>query len=168
MKLTINGRSYEVEVQQDAVVVAGVPLKTSVLRDNGEATVRVSGRPYKVKVKDDKTVVVDGRTFTVELSGRTAVKPQPPARAKRPGNGTNGSSGTNGATDGAVRALMPGTVLALRVQEGERVSAGAVLLILEAMKMQNEIKAPHEGVVKRVLVARGQTVNNGDAMVVIE
>jgi acetyl-CoA/propionyl-CoA carboxylase biotin carboxyl carrier protein len=56
----------------------------------------------------------------------------------------------------------------VRVVEGEQVAAGAVLLLLEAMKMQNEIKAPHAGVVKQIAVAPGETVNNGDVMVVID
>ncbi|MGE5602425.1 MAG: biotin/lipoyl-containing protein [Nitrososphaerales archaeon] len=172
MKLTINGRSYEVEVQPDAVVVDGVAYKTTVVHDNGETTVRVAGRPYKVKVKDEKSVVVDGRPLTVELSGRSSAprpvaKAGPPASAKKNGgNGADHGPG-NGAENGAVRALMPGTVTSVRVQPGDRVDPGAVLLILEAMKMQNEIKAPHAGVVKRIAVAAGQTVNNGDVMVVL-
>jgi biotin carboxyl carrier protein len=159
MKLNIDGRSYEVELQPDAVVVGGVTFKTTVLHDHGDATVRVAGRPYKVKVKDDKTVIVDGRQFTVEVNGRVAVGRQAPKPVKVPVNGT---------AKGAVLAPMPGKVLSLRVQEGEQVASGTVLLILEAMKMMNEIKAPFEGTVKRISVAAGQTVNNGDVMVVVE
>ncbi len=168
MKLTVNNRSYEVEVQADAVVVDGVTYKTTVVHDNGETTVRVAGRPYKVKVKDEKSVTVDGRPLTVELSGR----PTPPKPAAKPAparkNGDSGSGGANGGESGAVKALMPGTVREVRVKVGEQVAAGAVLLMLEAMKMQNEIKAPHAGVVKRIAVAPGQTVNNGDVLIVVE
>jgi biotin carboxyl carrier protein len=159
MKLNIDGRSYEVELQPDAVVVGGVTFKTTVLHDNGEATVRVAGRPYKVKVKDEKTVIVDGRQFTVEVKGQVAVGRRAAKPAKAP---------SNGGGKGAVLAPMPGKVLSLRVHEGERVAGGAVLLILEAMKMMNEIKAPFEGIVKRISVAAGQAVTNGDVMVVIE
>lgn len=161
MKLTIDGRSYDVEVQPDAVIVGGVSLKTTVLQDNGDATVRVGGRPYKVRVKDEKTVVVDGRTFSVEVSGQAT-------SARAAGAKPCAKPATGPSETGAVRALMPGTVLALRVKEGEHVVAGAVLLILEAMKMQNEIKAPHEGTVRRLPVAAGQTVANGDVLAVIE
>jgi glutaconyl-CoA/methylmalonyl-CoA decarboxylase subunit gamma len=159
MKLSIDGKSYEVELQPDAVVVGGVTYKTSVLHDNGEATVRVAGRPYKVKIKDEKTVIVDGRQFTVEMSGRASVARKAPKPVK---------VAVNGSEKGAVLAPMPGKVLSLRVKEGERVASGAVLLILEAMKMMNEIKAPSEGVVKRISVAAGQTVSNGDVLAVIE
>jgi glutaconyl-CoA/methylmalonyl-CoA decarboxylase subunit gamma len=160
MKLTIDSRIYEVEVQQDAVIVNGTTFKTAVVHDNGDATVRVGGRPYKVKCKDDKTVVVDGRSFTVEMSGRATTVARPAARvAKGP---------EKPVEKGAIRSLMPGTILSLRVKEGQQVECGSVLLILEAMKMQNEIKAPYAGTVKRIAVAAGQTVNNGDVLVVIE
>jgi biotin carboxyl carrier protein len=159
MKLSIDGKTYDVELQPDAVVVGGVTYKTSVVHDNGDATVRVAGRPYKVKIKDEKTVIVDGRQFAVEMSGRATIA----RKAAKPIKVTS-----NGSDKGAVVAPMPGKVLSLRVQEGERVASGAVLLILEAMKMMNEIKAPSEGVVKRILVTAGQTVNNGDVLAVIE
>ena len=85
MKLNIDGKSYEVELQPDAVVVNGITYKTTVLHDNGDSTVRVAGRPYKVKIKDEKTVIVDGRQFTVEMSGRASAarKPASAASAER-------------------------------------------------------------------------------------
>lgn len=163
MKLSIDGKSYEVELQPDAVVVGGVSYKTTVLQDNGDSTVRVAGRPYKVKLKDARTVVVDGRQFTVELNGRAAMARQQPKAAKRPLKVAEKCPDT-----GAVRAPMPGTIVSVRVKDGEQITGGAVLLILEAMKMKNEIKAPHEGTVTRIMVAAGQNVNNGDVMVLIE
>jgi biotin carboxyl carrier protein len=163
MKLTIDSKNYEVELEPDAVVVGGVSYKTTVLRDNGEATVRVAGRPYKVKLKDEQTVIVDGRQFTVELSGHAAIARQLPKTAKRTAKVVEKCPDT-----GAVRAPMPGAIVSVRVKEGEQVEGGAVLLILEAMKMKNEIKAPHAGTVTRVMVAAGQNVSNGDVMVLIE
>jgi glutaconyl-CoA/methylmalonyl-CoA decarboxylase subunit gamma len=163
MKLTIDGKSYEVEIHPDAVVVGGVSYKTTVVRDNGESTVRVAGRPYKVKVQNERTVVVDGRQFTVEMNGRAAMTRQQPKVAR-----TAAKRADNCPDTGAVRAPMPGAIVAVRVNEGEQVARGAVLLILEAMKMKNEIKAPHDGTVTRILVAAGQNVKNGDVMVLIE
>src|SRR5690242_14723495 len=111
MKLTIDGKDYDVELQEDAVVVGGATFKTTVLRDQDEATVKVAGRPYKVKFKDDQTVVVDGRPFAVAVSGQTAIR-RPAAKAAQ--------GPAQGAEKGAVRALMPGKVLSLRVKEGEQ------------------------------------------------
>lgn len=67
-----------------------------------------------------------------------------------------------------VKAPMPGTVLNVNVKEGETVKEGQVLLILEAMKMENEIVAPRDGKVIGIAVSKGASVNTGDDMVVIE
>ena len=66
-----------------------------------------------------------------------------------------------------VTAPMPGTVLDVKVAQGASVKKGDLLLILEAMKMENEILAPCDGTVKQVLAAKGASVNSGDALVVI-
>jgi biotin carboxyl carrier protein len=63
---------------------------------------------------------------------------------------------------------MPGTVLDIKVAEGDAVTSGQVLMILEAMKMENEIMAPADGVVASVEVAKGASVNSGDIMIVLE
>ena len=66
-----------------------------------------------------------------------------------------------------VTAPMPGNILKVSVTEGQAVKEGELLVILEAMKMENEIFAPCAGTVKQVLVQRGSTVDTGAAMVVI-
>ena len=70
-----------------------------------------------------------------------------------------------GAT--TVSAPMPGKVLSVNVKVGDAVKAGDVLMILEAMKMQNEIMAPADGTVSDVRVSAGQTVGTGDVMIVM-
>jgi biotin carboxyl carrier protein len=67
-----------------------------------------------------------------------------------------------------IAAPMPGLVIDVEVQEGNQVKQSQGLLIVEAMKMQNEIKAPREGIVKRIFVQKGQTVNSKDKLVIIE
>ncbi len=66
-----------------------------------------------------------------------------------------------------VTAPMPGTILDVKVSQGASVKKGDILLVLEAMKMENEIVAPCDGTVKQVVVAKGASVNSGDALVVI-
>jgi len=67
-----------------------------------------------------------------------------------------------------VKAPMPGTILEIKVQPGTAVKKGEVLLILEAMKMENEILSSADGVVKQVVVAKNASVSTGDVLVVIQ
>ncbi|TAK31933.1 MAG: biotin/lipoyl-binding protein [Chloroflexota bacterium] len=72
------------------------------------------------------------------------------------------------ASNGAVKALMPGKVIKVNVCEGDAVESGTILMVLEAMKMENEIHAPHAGRVKSLMVTPGSNVNGGDVLAVLE
>ena len=63
---------------------------------------------------------------------------------------------------------MPGTILDVKVQAGASVKRGDVLLILEAMKMENEITAPHDGTVLQIAVQKGASVSTGDLLLIIK
>jgi biotin carboxyl carrier protein len=65
-------------------------------------------------------------------------------------------------------APMPGKIVRILLREKSEVEAGQGVIVVEAMKMQNELKSPKKGVVSKVLVAEGATVNAGDALVIIE
>lgn len=71
------------------------------------------------------------------------------------------------AAEGTVRALMPGRIVRVMVSKGDSVRKGAGLLVLEAMKMENEIQAPLDGVVESVSVEAGQTVEGGAELLII-
>lgn len=62
---------------------------------------------------------------------------------------------------------MPGTILQVKVSQGEAVKSGQILVILEAMKMENEIVAPHDGTVAQVVTSKGSTVDTGAPLVVL-
>lgn len=72
-----------------------------------------------------------------------------------------------GGGGGAVCAPMPGTILDVRVKAGDAVKAGDVLLILEAMKMENELTADKAGTVKEVMVSKGKAVSGGETLIII-
>ena len=66
-----------------------------------------------------------------------------------------------------IRAIIPGRVATIRVAVGDVVEAGQGILVVEAMKMQNELRAPRAGTIDRVAVAEGQTIDNGDLLAVL-
>ena len=110
-------------------------------------------------------VNVNGKIYVVEIEETGAAAPltQTPAPQEAPAPAAAPVSG--GAVN--VEAPMPGTILDVKVQVGATVKAGDVLCILEAMKMENEIPAPQDGVVKSI-VTKGTTVNTGDILVGLE
>ena len=106
-----------------------------------------------------REIVVDGWRFEVEIEPeRRAVLRE---RARR-GAGVAAQGGPV-----EVRAIIPGRIVAVSVRPGDAVEAGQQMLVVEAMKMQNELRAPREGSVERVGVAVGDTIDVGDLLVVI-
>ena len=104
-------------------------------------------------------VVVDGWRFELEVED--AARAELRRRATRERDASNAS----GPLD--VRAIIPGRVAVVRVAVGDQVEAGEPLLVVEAMKMQNELRSPRAGTVERVAVADGQTIEHGDLLVVL-
>lgn len=104
-------------------------------------------------------VVVDGWRF--ELRVEDAARAGLRERAAR----DRGAAGAGGPLQ--VRAVIPGRVVSLSVAEGTVVAAGEPLLVIEAMKMQNELRAPRAGTVERLAVTAGATVERGDLLAVL-
>ena len=136
-----------------AAPVVGEDGETKVLR---EVDAEVDGRKYTVKlwVPDVPVAVVNG-------GGRANAGPG------RPTAPTAHAAGA-GAAAGAISVPMQGTIVKLMVAEGDTVTAGQPVCVLEAMKMENNILAEIDGTVKTVKVEVGQTVGAGDIVVVIE
>lgn len=120
-------------------------------------------------------IVVNGNAYEVQVeelgtSGESVARPQSqvasqPATKKAATPKKVASASAVGS--GSVLAPMPGTISKVNVSEGQSVSKGDILLILEAMKMENEILAPSDGTVKEVKASKGSSVNSGDLLVTI-
>ena len=148
-------------------------------------SLKINGNPYEVKIEDINEsstmarVTVNGTKYDVEIEGgKAAVVKKPAVVAAPEATGLSVTPKTPIATKPAAPAAaasglkvtcpLPGTIISLNVKEGDTVSAGQTLLVLEAMKMENNIDAERGGVVKQVLVSAGATVMEGDVLLVIE
>ena len=107
-----------------------------------------------------REVVVDGWRFEVEVEPER--RAQLRERAARAGSRTAHHGGLE------VRAVIPGRIVSVAVNAGDEVASGDRLMVVEAMKMQNDVRAPRAGRVTRVAVAAGQTVELRDVLVALE
>lgn len=105
----------------------------------------------------------DGNTYSVEVDGIVYQVSIDDPRSWSRGKKDVAVAGTRRIT-----APMSGKIVRVLVAEGQQVAAGEGLVVVEAMKMQNEIKSPKAGVVSKVAVQTGQAVNSGDALLVVE
>ncbi len=140
-KFKINGNEYTVHV-------ANV--------EGNVAEVEVNGTPYKVEL--DKELK---QTKTPKLVRSEAV----PATDSHPSVAKTTSPGS--ATSGSIKSPLPGVVLEVYVKPGDIVKVGQRLLLLEAMKMENNIDSDKEGKVVDVKVSKGSSVLEGDVLIII-
>jgi pyruvate carboxylase subunit B len=159
-RAVVGDRSFDISIEDDQIIVDGEPkpFTFEVLREGyvslivdgksvpvsvesaGEGTMRVTinGQRTEVQVKDERDLLVDEFGLAEDE-----------------------------AAGGVVRAPMPGLVLDILVEEGDEVEAEQGLLVLEAMKMENELKAPSGGIVSAIHVADGEAVDKEDLLIEI-
>lgn len=138
-----------------SVVASDEPVPPSHIVEDGEIS---SPGPDGIRSVE---VIVDGWRFvlSVEDEARASLR----ERATRAGAAAGGGGGAL-----EIRAIIPGRIASVAVTPGESVDAGQTLLAVEAMKMQNELRAPRGGTVMRVPAAVGATVEVGDVLVILE
>jgi len=125
--------------------------------------VTLKDRVYEVEVEQGEAMILDEYEAKAPAApaSAAAVVPVAAAPAAAPAAAASAADGT------PVTAPLPGNVLSVKVGEGATVKEGDVLLIIEAMKMENEVAAPCDGTVKQILVSQGQMVATGDTLVII-
>lgn len=121
--------------------------------------VSLNGKNYEVEVTESEAVLTKVTDTPVQATAAAPVQPAAPAPAAAAAAPVSG--GTN------VISPMPGTILSVNVTVGQAVKAGDVLMVLEAMKMENDIVASADGTVRQLLVSKGSTVNTDDVLAVI-
>ncbi len=125
--------------------------------------VTLCGRTYEIEVKNGQAVVLDEYEAVAAAPAAPVEVPAAPAAAPA---AVPAAAVVTGSGE-VVKAPMPGNILKVNVTQGQAVKEGDVLVILEAMKMENEIMAPKSGTVNQVLVTKGATVDTDAPLVVI-
>ncbi len=149
----------------------------SVTRDDGLIVVNVDGVEHRVDARklegDFYSMLVDGTSYEVSVEGdgdkylvRHGADEQK-VTFTDPGRQARAAAG-GGAGPAEILSVMPGKVVRVLVSEGDAVEEGQGLLVVEAMKMENEIEAPKAGKVKSIHVEPGTTVDNDALLLVIE
>ena len=123
--------------------------------------VNLNGKNYEVEVNECEAVVTNVANAPAAVAAPVAA-PAAPAAAPAPAAPVAVS-----AEGKHVIAPMPGTILDVKVQNGQAVKAGDVMFVLEAMKMENDIVAPADGVVKQIIATKGSTVDTDEVLAVI-
>lgn len=159
------GEQHEIEIKTDGLKVYA----------------RIGEREYEVEARE-----VEPNTYLFNLGGKIFecyVAPKNAAGVNRVRQGTitfdlklsdpkrlRGAQAFGGAAEGTAQIVtqMPGKVVRVVVEQGAEVKQGDSVIVVEAMKMQNEMKAPKDGVVKEIRAEAGATVNAGDVLAVIE
>ena len=124
--------------------------------------VTLNGRTYEVEVEAGKAMLLDEYEAIAPAAPATA-----PTAAPAPVAAPSAAPAASLAAGEPVKAPMPGVVLKVQVQQGQAVKAGQVLVILEAMKMENEIVAPKDGTVAQIVAAKGASVESGAPLVIL-
>ena len=157
----VNGREHEVELLErlgeTSVLVDGEPLDVEYHDADllGQVLVLAEGRSFGVSVEGDAQkvgVTIAGHFYDVAIEDERERAAHAAAREAAKGGGV-------------VVSVMPGVVVEVLVEEGQSVAEGEPLLILEAMKMQNEIAAPADGLVAKLHVTAGRAVASGERLV---
>jgi biotin carboxyl carrier protein len=162
-QVRIDGGEYTVELQRDEGSLwrcrVGDQAFTVDAVESGRGTlsILIDGRSFAITLDqsgDTDLLVLLGQRYTAEVRD---------PRALRDRGSRSGSEGPRNLT-----SPMPGRVVRVLAPAGTHVEAGAGVMVVEAMKMQNEIKSPKAGVVRKINVLEGAAVNSGDVLAIVE
>ncbi len=159
--VTVSGLTVDVEINGAEVSVNGRPADVRLAPIGGtplwQLAVGSQVKTFVMSPGDDGwTVTSQGESWTVDVADERTRRLREMA-----------GPAVGGAHGEVIRAPMPGLVLRLEVEEGQTIEPGTGVLVLEAMKMENEIRAGHAGTVTRVLVEPGSPVEKGTPLVEI-
>ncbi|HWR15692.1 MAG TPA: biotin/lipoyl-containing protein [Terriglobales bacterium] len=162
-EITIDGKNYKLDLsridERWECSLDGEPVQVdAVLARPNVMSVIIAGEAYEVKRERTAT-----DTHLWVKSARFAVDVRDPRSLRSRRSKAGGVEGPQ-----KLLAPMPGKIVRIVAPVGKEVNAGEGVLVIEAMKMQNELKSPKQGVVKQVLVTEGTSVTSGDVLAIVE
>jgi biotin carboxyl carrier protein len=158
----VDSTEYEVEINGENILLNGEPVNVDLMRSGAAElySVLFGGRSYEMLVNSDRfnyTINVRGVQFQVQVEDERARRMN---RARRLPTLPDGEL--------AITAPIPGLVVRVLVAEGDAIEEGQPVVLLEAMKMENELRAVRGGIVRSVLVAGGQRVDQNAPLLILE
>ncbi len=155
--LTLEGVTYKVVVDGNSILVDSQPFVVGFEGGGGPdpSRVLVDGAPHDVRLEGDQAVV-SGIAYALSVEGLEEEQVGPRAAP------------AEAVGEGVVTAIMPGKIMRVLVAEGDEVAEGDVVCILEAMKMENELKAPKAGTITALYAQAGQDVETGAVLAEVE
>ena len=160
------------------VTIEGKNFRLELNRPNGRWECRLDGREIEIDAvlarRDVLSVIIGGKAYEIKRE-RTSTDMhlwvgtvRYAAQLRDPRSLRSRASPDDGKGPRTLVVPMPGKVVRVLVKENAEVEAGQGVVVMEAMKMQNEIKSPKKGVVRKLVVAEGANVNSGDVLAVVE
>ncbi len=159
------------ETRNDPTVTEKARAAAAKPKTNGTGTVSAAPVAPVATGPANYTVNVNGKAYSVEVvpagSAPAPIATSQPAPAAQPAAAQPAAASAQGGSGNIIDAKLPGTILSIKVQVGASVSEGDTVLIIEAMKMETEIKSNFTGTVQTIHVQEGNNVSAGDALVTI-
>lgn len=158
----VDEKEYKVEIKKESnnlkIQLDDKEFQCEIVSGDTDSqlTLIIDNKPYSIFLDSDSRILVNGEEYVTEVIDeqiQKLIKATPEATHKK---------------EVTITAQMPGLIIEVEVKEGDKITAGQGLIVVEAMKMQNEMNAPRDGIVKKVYVQKGQTVNNRDILIAIE
>jgi|Deesub1362A_J573_1020465.scaffolds.fasta_scaffold00351_8 biotin carboxyl carrier protein len=141
-KIAIDGERFEVEVE------------------------KIDNERYKVTIGEKEALVAVEEIPEIDAVSATPLTPEPILESKK--EKIEKKAEKKDYSEKTITAMIPGTVTRINVGKGDRVKTGDVIVVIEAMKMENEIISPYDGTVKEIRVRKGEKVDTGDVIAIIE
>jgi biotin carboxyl carrier protein len=159
-EIIIDGTSYKIDWRQIAPLAADAKAQVEA---GGRYSLLIQGQSYEIFAR--RISKEDGsQTYEIQFAGQRFEVQVEDEREKTLAGSVKSA---HDSSEARVRAPMPGLVIGLPLEVGSKVERGQTVVVLEAMKMENDLAAPKAGMLKEIKVNKGQTVNQGDVLVVI-